>query len=510
MARDTGQDIGRRTVRGMVWAYGAYFGSRLLSLLSIAILARLLLPEDFGLVALALSFMAFLDLVQGFGVSEALIIGHASDLDERAETAFAINVAFGLALTLVAAGIAPVAASFFHQPQLLGLMPVLGLSFLLSGLGATHASLAQRSINFRPKTIAELTEGLVRGVFSVVLAIAGAGVWSLVIGYVVGSAAWSVAIWRMVSWRPHFRPERRHVGGLLRFGGSLTGVAVMAAFMAQFDNIVIGRVLGPDQLGFYSIATRLPTLLILNIAVVAGVVLFPAFASLHERGELERGVLTSIHYTFVLTLPLTAFLVILGQPLVIAVFGERWRPAIPAMQVLSLWALMTTLGAIWGNLFKARGRPDILLKLAIPQAVALVVGSLVFVNQGIVAVSWVQAVIAIAAQLAVVAIARRMFGLTLRSVLNVVRTPVLASVALGAVLLGVRQLISAPWPVSIVGALAGTSVYAGLFLLLEPHAVKRLRTIASPARNAPDPPIEPLRSDSEGSGSGPASPVLPE
>jgi O-antigen/teichoic acid export membrane protein len=212
----------------------------------------------------------------------------------------------------------------------------------------------------------------------------------------------------------------------------------------------------------------------------------------------------------VLTLPLTAFLVILGQPLVIAVFGERWRPAIPAMQVLSLWALMTTLGAIWGNLFKARGRPDILLKLAIPQAVALVVGSLVFVNQGIVAVSWVQAVIAIAAQLAVVAIARRMFGLTLRSVLNVVRTPVLASVALGAVLLGVRQLISAPWPVSIVGALAGTSVYAGLFLLLEPHAVKRLRTIASPARNAPDPPIEPLRSDSEGSGSGPASPVLPE
>jgi lipopolysaccharide exporter len=497
----------------MIWAYGAYAGSRLLSLLSVAILARLLVPGEFGLVALALSFLAFLDLVQGFGVSEALIIGPEHDLDERAETAFAINVAFGLGLALITAAIAPLAASFFHQPQLLGMMPVLGLNFLLSGLGATHASRAQRNIDFRPKTIAELTGGFVRGVVSVTLAFAGAGAWSLVIGYVVGTAAWNAAIWRMVSWRPRLQPKRRHVGMLLRFGGALTGVAIMAAFLAQFDNIVIGRVLGATQLGFYSMATRLPTLLILNLAVVAGVVLFPAFAAVHERGALERFVLTSLHYTLVLTLPLTLFMVILGEPLVVGVFGERWRHAVPAMQVLSLWAVMFSLGMIWGNLFKALGRADILLKLAIPQGVALIIGSLVFVHQGIVAVSWVQAVIAIATQVAIVAIARHMFGLTLRAALDVIRAPVLASIGLGAVLFGLRHVISTPWPMIIVGAVAGISGYVGLLLLFEPDAVKRLRLLVSATPSAPDLLGEPdplLRSNADAINSGPASPVLRE
>jgi O-antigen/teichoic acid export membrane protein len=227
---------------------------------------------------------------------------------------------------------------------------------------------------------------------------------------------------------------------------------------------------------------------------------------------LERGVLTSLHYTLLLTLPLTIFMVILGEPVVLAVFGERWRPAIPAMQVLALWALMATLGMIWGTLFKARGRPDIILKLAIPQAVALVVGSLVFVHQGIVAVSWVQAVIAIAVQLALIVIGQNMFGLTWRAALGVIRTPLLASVGLATVLLGLRHIISAPWPLTILGAAAGTSVYVGLLLLLEPDALKRLREIASPAQapNAPGLPIEPLRSNADAAGSNPASPVLPE
>jgi lipopolysaccharide exporter len=272
---------------------------------------------------------------------------------------------------------------------------------------------------------------------------------------------------------------------LLRFGGSLTGVALMAAFMAEFENIVIGRVLGPTQLGFYSIATRLPMLFILNLAVVAGRVLFPAFVSLRERGEMERGVLTSLRYTAIVTWPFALFLVIFAEPLTLALFGERWRPAVGAMQVLSLWALMTTMGMIWGNLFKACARPDILLKLAIPQAVALVVGSILVVHRGIVAVSWVQAGIAIAAQVSVIVIAQRMFGLTVRSVLRALQPAILTSAGLGAVLLGLRHVVAAPWAAVISGGFIGGVVYIGLLLLLAPEVVKRFRTIASTAPTTP-------------------------
>jgi polysaccharide transporter, PST family len=500
--------IAARTVRGMFWAYAAYVGSRLLSLISIAILARVLAPRDFGLVALALTFIAFLDLIQGLGVSEALVIGDERDLDDRAETAFVINLGSGFLLAGLTAAAAPFAAAFFAQPRLTAIMAVLGVNFILSGLGTTHTGLALKSIDFRARTIAELANALVRSAVSVILALLGAGVWSLVVGYLVGTLAWDVAIWRLVSWRPSLRPKAQHVGGLLRFGGSLTGVAVMGAFMAQFDNIVIGRVLGPAQLGFYSVATRLPMLLILSLAVVAGRVLFPAFASLHERGEMLRGVLTSLRYTAIMTLPLSLFTVILAEPLTLALFGERWRPAIGAMQVLSLWALMTTMGMIWGNLFRARARPDILLKLAIPQAVALIIGSLVFVDRGIVAVAWVQAAIAIAAQVSVIVIAQRLFGLTVRSVLNALRPAILASAGLAAVLLGLREVVADPWAAVISGGVVGAAVYLGLLLLLEPDAVKRLRTLAFAASTTPDLGAEPVDASSSTSrGSAPASRV---
>jgi hypothetical protein len=143
------------------------------------------------------------------------------------------------------------------------------------------------------------------------------------------------------------------------------------------------------------------------------------------------------------------------------------------------------MGMIWGNLFKACARPDIILKLAIPQAVALIVGSILVVHRGIVAVSWVQAGIAIAAQVSVIVIAHRMFGLTARSVLRALRPAILASAGLAVVLLGLNHLVTDPWPAVISGGLVGGAVYIGLLLLLAPEVVKRFRTIASAAPTTP-------------------------
>jgi polysaccharide transporter, PST family len=478
MASTTTAGIGAKTARAMFWAYGSYVGSRLLSLISISILARLLVPRDFGLVALAVTFIAFLDLIQGLGISEALVIGEARDLDERAETAFAINLGSGFLLAALTAAAAPVAASFFDQPRLIEIMPALGVNFILIGLGTTHAGIALKGIDFRSRTIAEVADALCRGLVSIVLALLGAGVWSLVIGYLVGTIGWDVVLWRVVPWRPSFRPQKKHVRALLRFGGSMTGVALAGAFMAQFDNIVIGRVLGATELGFYSIATRLPMLLILNLAVVAGRVLFPAFAMLRERGGLERGVLTSLRYTAIVTLPLAVFVVVLAKPLTLALFGDHWRPAIGALQVLSLWAALTTMSMIWGNFLKACARPDIIFKLELPQILALVVGSIVFVHRGIVAVAWVQVAIAIAYQVSLIVVAQRLFGLAVGRVLDAIRPAIFASAGLAVVLLGLRHFVAEPWAVLIAGGVVGVAVYFGLLRLVAPDVVKLLRTMA--------------------------------
>jgi PST family polysaccharide transporter len=263
----------------------------------------------------------------------------------------------------------------------------------------------------------------------------------------------------------------------------------MAAFLTQFDNLVIGRVLGAAELGFYVMATRLPELFILGLAVVAGRVLFPAFAAL-EGGEMMRGFLTALRYTAMVVLPLALFMIILAEPLILGLFGDRWRPAIPATRVLSLWALASTMLFVCGNAFKGRGRPDIILMLSVPQAVVLIGGSLAFVKQGIVAVSWVQAGIAIAAQFAAIVIARHMFGVTFVSVLEAISPAVVASAGLAVILLLIQRAISAPWPAILIGAGTGVVVYIGLLAAVAPSALSLLKAIAIPSQARPELKLE--------------------
>ncbi len=461
------QGLGTRTLRGMFWAYGSYFGLRLSTLVATAILARLLTPKDFGLVAVATTFLGFLDVIQGLGVSQALVIASDEQVDDQADTAFTLSVTIGAGLAIIAAALGPATAAFFHQPRLVAVMPVLGSTFLILGLGSTHYALAMRSIDFRSRTVAELTDGGVRAVAGIGLALAGAGVWALVLGYVAGNLAMAAILWRLIPWRPRHLISLLHVRHLLSFGGYVTGVGVMAAFLAQFDNLVIGRVLGVKQLGFYSIATRIPSLFILSLATVAGQVLFPAFAAL-DADALQRGIVTSFRYIATVVFPLTAFLIVLAEPITIAVFGPQWRPAVSAAKVLCLWAVMSPISMVCGNAFMSRGRARLLFILAIPQAIALVIGSIALAPQGIVAVSWVQAAIAIAAQVVTLVIAQRMFQLTSRSLLGVFAPPLLASAVLAAVLVGTDHLITAAWPTILTGAAVGGLVYLAVLHMLAP------------------------------------------
>lgn len=477
--------LAHRTVRGMYWAYGSFVGLRLMTILVTAVLARLLVPKQFGVVAIATTIMSFLEVAQNVGLSQALVVAEEDEVADQADTAFTLSVGVGLALTLLAAALGPALASFFHQPQLVAIMPVLGSTFLILNLSATHYSLAMRNIDFRSRTVAELANGFARGACGVLLALAGAGVWSLVLGYVAGNIAMTAMLWWFVPWRPRRLLSTHHVRRVLRFGGYSTGVGVMAAFLGQFDNLVVGRVLGETQLGLYSIATSIPGLAITNIAVVAGQVLFPAFSKL-DADTLGRGVLTSFSYIAAVVFPLTAFLIVLAEPIIIAVFGPHWKGAVAAARVLCLWAAMSPINMICGNAFMSRGRVRLIFLLAIPQALLLIAGSLIFAPDGIVAVSWVQATIAILAQATTLVIAKRMFELPGAGLLRAFVPPLLASAGLAAVLLGVHTLIDAPWPEIVAGALGGGLVYLGLLHLLAPELLPGiLRLVLARRRQAP-------------------------
>ncbi len=480
MPADPRQSIATRTLRGAAWAYGSYVGGRVLVLASTALLARLLAPAEFGLVALALIFIALLETVADLGLSQSLVIVR-DDVLEHADTVFTASVLVGAALACLTAAIGPLAALFFDEPVLVGLLPVLGANFLLRALGTTHYALAQRRIDFRSRTAAELADVAVRGLVGIALALLGLGAWSLALGYLAGTTALTVVLWLRVPWRPSLRLGRDHIRTLWRFGGSLTALDVLAAGIANADYVFIGRVLGPASLGLYSLGFRIPELLILNLSVVAGQVLFPAFAAL-GRDALASAYLTSLRYTLMVALPAAAGLALLAEPLTLGLFGDAWRGAISATQILTLYALAVAIGIPAGSAYKALGRVRVLLLLAVPRAGLLIAALVLFGSHGIVAVAACQAAVAAAFSATGIVLASRLLELRARRLWSSAWPSLAATAGMAVVLLLGAPLVGG-WPGVVTGAVAGGAAYLALLWLFDGASLRRLLATATPVRH---------------------------
>lgn len=474
-------DVASRTVRGLFWAYGAYVGGRALVLASTAVLARVLTPSDFGLVSLALVFMTFLDTVRDLGLTQALVGSAREELEEQTQTVFVGTVAIGGLLALTAAALGPLAASALHHTQLAAIIPVLAANFFLQSLGATHGALATKAMDYRARTIAEGADVVVRGAISIGLALAGAGVWSLVIGYVVGTLSRDIALWAQVSWRPSFSFPRKHLRRLVRFGGVLTIVDIASAVGSNIDYLFVGRVLGSAQLGLYTIGFRLPELLILNLAIVAGDVLFPAYAAL-DRARLHEGFLTSLKYIAALVFPVAVVLVVLARPTVLTLFGGKFEGSIDVMRLLAVYAACAAINIPAGTIYKVMGRGGVLLYTGLPHLVVLFGALLVVTNQGIGAVAVAVVSCQAALALACLVVASRMLSVHPRDLWSAVRAPVAACVPMGLAVLVPERLIDAPFPALAAGGLAGAVVYLAAIYVLDRELVASFMKTVTPSR----------------------------
>ncbi|MBX5441181.1 MAG: lipopolysaccharide biosynthesis protein [Solirubrobacteraceae bacterium] len=469
--------LAARTLRSLAWAYGSYVGGRALVLVSTVVLARLLTPADFGVVALALTFMVFLDTVKDLGLGQALIVAPDDELAERAQTAFGWSLTIGAGLSAATIAISPLAAAFFDAPALAAILAVLGLNFLLRSVGATHYALARRALDFRSRTLAELADASVRGVASITLALAGLGAWSLVLGYLLGTSALVATIWSRVAFRPRLRLQRAHLRELLTFGGTLTVVDIGHALAHEIDYLFIARILGVAPLGLYSVGFRLPELLIVNLAVVAGTVLFPAYALL-DPDRLREAFLVSLRYTALLVLPVAVGLVLLARPVVLVLFGERWEAAIPVMQVLAAYAVVVTLNVPAGTVYKVTGRPWILIAFTVPYVAVLALALTFLTHLGIVAVAIVMAGLQGLFAAAGLLVSARILELTPGRILGTLAGPAAAATTMAVAIAFVARVVTEPTALLLAGGVAGAAGYALGVWTFAGDAVGRLREMA--------------------------------
>lgn len=418
------------TLRAAMWAFAATAGTRIVTLAGLAVLARLLAPHDFGLLAFALVYITYAETIGDLGTTAALIYWK-DRREDAAQATFIINLAMGVFWALLTLALAPAIAAFFENPEAAPIIRTLALAFLIKFAGNTHDALAQKDLRFRARAIPELGLALTKAGVSIALAVAGFGVWSLVWGHLLGITAWTLGAWIIVPWRPRLSVPRDLLVPMIGYGKGIVGVNLIAAIVHHADLVVVGRMIGSTALGLYQIAYKIPEASVTVIIWVAAKVLFPAFSRLHGTGDdLRRAYLKALEYVSFVTVPMAAGLFVAARPLVLLLFGPKWEGAIPLLQWLAVYTGVRSLGSHAGDVLKATGRPGLLAGLGVIKA-AVLLPSLVFAARfGVEAVAMTLAVVTAFTSALNIAVVQRILQFRAWRVAMALRTSLTAGAAL--------------------------------------------------------------------------------
>lgn len=348
-------------IHGTFWRYVTFFSSKLMVFVSTVVLARLLSKDDFGVVGFAITALVFIDVFSG-GIGPAII--YYSEDKHRSDTAFWLGLAVGIILFGFTWVIAPYVASFFHDSRALLVVRIVGITFPLNALGDTHAAILQKQLAFNRIFIPDFMLAMSKGLVSIVLAFYGFGAWSLIWGQIAGSLISSISFWIVNLWRPSFNFDPQFAKAIFNYGIKYISANMVSIIALNLDYLLVGRYLGAEALGVYTLAFRLPDLLILQFAGVLSTVLFPIYARMREvPGNLARGFALTTRYVSLITVPLGLGLALVVRPLIIVVFTEKWVDVIPVVQVLAIYAVLKSLAYNAGSAYKAEGRPHVITVL---------------------------------------------------------------------------------------------------------------------------------------------------
>lgn len=337
--------------------------TRLVQFATTMLLARLLVPNDFGVVAVALVIINSLALFRDMGLAQALI-HQQDDIEEAADTAFLIIPLAGAVLVGLTVLAAPTIGAFFDVPEATMMIRVLAIGLAIASFGVVPSTLLQREMRFKRKFIPEIAPIAGYCTAATVSAFLGLGAWSLVVGELVRNLVISTVIWPFSSWRPSFKFHREMAQKLLRYGWHIVGAAVSIFLFTTIDNIAIAKVLGTEQLGFYVLAFMLGTLPATQMAQAVSLVIFPAFSQLQtDNAALGRAFARTITYNSVLTAPIAFATLSLGPVLLTSFYGNKWEGAVEALQILTIYGFFFASSLSSFEILKSIGKPNLLARV---------------------------------------------------------------------------------------------------------------------------------------------------
>jgi O-antigen/teichoic acid export membrane protein len=432
------EGLRRRVAHGLTWTIIHTWGGQGLSLVVFLVLARLLTPVDFGLVALAAVFVAFAQLIVDQGFGDALIQrpgltrGHI-------DTAFWVAVLTGILLALTGVLLAGPISAFLEEPDLTPILQVLSLTFIISALSSTQMALLRRELAFRSLALRGLLALAGGGAVGIVMAFLGFGAWALVGQQVVAALISVAAVWTVSPWRPGLDVSVHNFRELFSFGIKVVGSDVLSFLSRNTDNLLIGVFLGAQLLGIYAVAYRILDTSQKVLVSVARRLAFPALARLQNEPErMRRAYLRLSRVSGSVILPGYVGLSLVAPEMTIFLFGRRWAEAGPVAAVLFLIGPVVSMQAFSGSLLTAAGHPSVVLRFRLLTTVTNIIGFVIAVQFGIL---WVAVAYSARGYLLLplnLAWQRRYGGIPTREYLAQFRGTALATAAMAGVVLALK------------------------------------------------------------------------
>lgn len=380
---DKTADLGTRAARGVMWTGGGQILRQLMQVGSTLVLVRLLVPDDFGVLGMAMFFVGIGQLLADFGIGSALIQTRSDDRVVLS-TCFWLNLAVAATLAALMLGGSPFIGDFYHRPDLVPVVAVLSLNLLLAGLQVVPAALLYRDMRFSDLARAQVLGSLVGGTAAIALAWAGAGVWALVAQPLVGSSVNLLICWRAGRWLPRFEFSWPRAAPLARFSAALLATNLVGYGNRNVDGLLIGRFLGAVPLGQYSLAIQLMLYPLQQVSSVIVRVMFPALV--HIKDDLPRlraAYLKAIGFIAFITFPIMGGLFALADPFVLVVFGPNWTAVAPILKILAWVGMLQSIGTTMGTIYLITGNPGVALRVTLVASPVLIGGVTIGLYWGI-------------------------------------------------------------------------------------------------------------------------------
>ena len=355
----------RKVISGFSWVALIVYANRLFGFITTLILAKLLAPKDFGLVAIASMVIEILNLFKDMGLSEAMIY-QKGDVHRSGSTAFILVVGLNIILFGLASILSPFASDFYENPLVTPVIILISSNLVWNSIRAIPYAIIRKNIDFKSLVLPDILPVIIASIVSIVMALYGFGVWSLVIRSILVSLLGMLLIWKYTDFRPSFHFDKLVAKELFNYGKFIVGTSIFLVSLYNIDKFYVSKFAGIAALGFFELAMRIANLPVSEFSHIVGNVMFPVFSKMNDQKDaMKIAFLKTLRYSSMISIPMAVGISVYGPPLILNIYGEKWAPMTPLLQILAFYAMMRSVSSIVYDTFKATGNPNVMQRFVI-------------------------------------------------------------------------------------------------------------------------------------------------